>query len=327
MNKDKGTAKRQWEEMEKASRISWIILSFLIAVGMIIICIWQGATKKEPVSTNASVLEVLPLEEAYEKNQEITEIFQALTPEELAGDPFLTNYEAEDKETLLPVYQCNLQKPQKDIMEQERKLPLEYSGAKGVSQGFEEKEKDIEDYLRRMYQKEFFEGEIQAAFTGTGLDEELKSNYQVSFYPQGTNVEETLLNYSMKRVVIDIQEDGKIIAVHKDAEYDFVKIGDYPIIGENMARQLLDEGRYFTNVPGDYPGEESIVMCEILYRNDGSSLKIPYYRFLIELPKTESEEDTPGDLTKYGAYYVPAIDGKFLDNLSLWHEIVEDQTL
>ncbi len=43
---------------------------------------------------------------------------------------------------------------------------------------------------------------------------------------------------------------------------------------------------------------------------------LPYYRFLVELP----EEYQPGDksLKDFGAYYVPAVEGKYITNMPLW---------
>jgi hypothetical protein len=41
---------------------------------------------------------------------------------------------------------------------------------------------------------------------------------------------------------------------------------------------------------------------------------MPYYKFLIELPPMQREDG----LKDFGAYYVPAIMAKYIENMPLW---------
>lgn len=40
---------------------------------------------------------------------------------------------------------------------------------------------------------------------------------------------------------------------------------------------------------------------------------MPYYRFYVELPEEESD-----GMKTYGAYYVPAVEEKYISNMPLW---------
>ena len=203
-----------WTQLEKRSRIGWIVLSVALAAAIILICILQGATKKQPVEDGTAELSVLHLEDTYTEVSDTPEIYSAADPDELCTE----------KPWRVPVL-----------------IP-------GVEEG---------------------------AF--------------------GT--------------VYERLESGALSP-----------IGNYPVIEQERAQQLLSEGRYFTNVPGDFPGEDAVVSGELLYRNDGSKIVIPYYRFIIALEEDE-EEEIPGQVKQYGAFYVPAVEGEYLDNLSIWHEI------
>ena len=52
-----------------------------------------------------------------------------------------------------------------------------------------------------------------------------------------------------------------------------------------------------------------------MYRKaDYDEYFIPYYRFYVELPEAEADHD----LNTYGAYYVPAVQEKYIANMPLW---------
>ena len=205
-----------WADLEKRTRIGWIVLSVLLAVAIVIICIWQGATKSGQVR-DAQELVVLHLADTFQNTSETPEIYWADSLEALR-----------------------------------KKLP------------WKDRVKTVKDVDGQSYCK-----------------------------------------------VYERQETGRLLY-----------LGNYPILEQERAGQLLSEGRYFTNVPGDFPGEDAVVLGDLVYRDDGSKIVIPYYRFLLELPENEEEEKEEKDNTEkqYGAYYVPAVEGEYLDNLSIWHE-------
>lgn len=99
------------------------------------------------------------------------------------------------------------------------------------------------------------------------------------------------------------------------------KIGEYPVITSDDARELLLEGKYISTVPSEYLFEgavnaEHIAKVELVYRTENTSkIFMPYYRFYVEL----NSEDTPEGLTNYGAFYVPAIDSEYLSDFPIWN--------
>ena len=62
------------------------------------------------------------------------------------------------------------------------------------------------------------------------------------------------------------------------------------------------------------PGKEHIAKVELVYRVGAyEQVWLPYYRFLVELPEEFRPEDK--ELHDFGAYYVPAVEGKYIANM------------
>ena len=93
------------------------------------------------------------------------------------------------------------------------------------------------------------------------------------------------------------------------------KIGDYPIISPDKAQELLAESHYLTSVPYEFPGEAYVKKVELVYRTGAlETYYMPYYRFYVELP----EETQENGLITYGAYYVPAVESRYISNMPTW---------
>lgn len=101
------------------------------------------------------------------------------------------------------------------------------------------------------------------------------------------------------------------------------KLGDYPIITAEEAKESLLQGEYLTSVPRELPGEDYVRAAELVYR-DGrlEEYYMPYYRFYVELPEEELSreelEEGQEPLIPYGAYYVPALPKEYLTNLTVY---------
>lgn len=94
-----------------------------------------------------------------------------------------------------------------------------------------------------------------------------------------------------------------------------MKVGDYPIIDSQQAKELLSKGNYITTAPYEMPGLEYVEKVELGYRaGEREAYFMPYYRFYVELPEDERENG----LKTYGAYYVPAVDGAYISNMPTW---------
>jgi len=125
--------------------------------------------------------------------------------------------------------------------------------------------------------------------------------------------QEDLLNYCFDYVEFAPDDDGNLMLIRLNNGLSSAeKVGDYPIISQEEALKLLLEGHYATSVPYAVHGKESVVGAELVYRNGrGEQMFLPYYRFFVEL----SDPQLENNLKDYGAYYVPAVEGRFIENM------------
>lgn len=310
------------------------ILLAILLIFVVGICIYQGVTQEQPVANGDPDLEVLTLADTFQNTEPAPEIYYASNADELSsGNPWVEPDETEEaeEEIRFPVFR---KKPQMEVYPDETQLENE-----GMLQGeripeniMREFSADTSDesgrqalvvYLQVKYASYMQENYDSAAFYGLGYDSGSGCrNYKIVFYRGMKEEQENLLEFCLNKTVVFFNELGEIDSIYRNSLTELEEIGEYPVIREEQARQLLDEGRYFTNVPGDCPGEEAVVGGEIVYRNDGSDILIPYYRFLLKLP----EEAETAEKCAYGAFYVPAVKGEYLNNISIWHEVEESNT-
>ena len=124
---------------------------------------------------------------------------------------------------------------------------------------------------------------------------------------------EDILNYSFRQVDFAPNDAGNLMLIRL---YDDLacteKLGDYPIISLAEARAALLDGQYVTTVPYDFPGEANVYGGELVYRGSRTEqVFIPYYRFYVDLShEFPNWDDT--DLKNFGAYYVPAVEHRYL---------------
>ena len=139
-----------------------------------------------------------------------------------------------------------------------------------------------------------------------------KFNRRYEIYDAAGDPVEQILNYHFRQVSFAPDDEGKLLVIRKkDALLKAEKIGDYPIISVEKARERLLAGHYQTSVPADFPGADKIAKVELMYRSgSGEEVFLPYYRFYVLLPsgtKGVPPEDSETGLKTYGAYYVPAL--------------------
>lgn len=148
-------------------------------------------------------------------------------------------------------------------------------------------------------------------------DRDIYGRYHQTYkvYDASGNAEQQLLNYYFHSADFNLDDGGKLRSIRiQDALAVAEKIGDYPIITEEEARQKLFAGDYLTTVPYPVQGKAAVVMTQLVYRDSRMEENyLPYYRFYVELPEDifESEALANG-LKQYGAYYVPAVSEDYL---------------
>lgn len=122
-----------------------------------------------------------------------------------------------------------------------------------------------------------------------------------------------ILNYNLQYAEFILDENGSLLSVYIcNSFYGAEKIGDYPVISVNKAKEELVKGNCISSVPYDFPGEEYVEGVELIYKHGRRESIAPYYRFIVELPEAPSVN---GEIKNYGAYYVPAIKDKYISEI------------
>jgi len=142
-----------------------------------------------------------------------------------------------------------------------------------------------------------------------------QQGYSLEFFDGAGDDTQQLLNYNLRRTAFYCNDQGELFLIRIYRPDLSEKSGDYPIISLGEAAALLEEGRYITTVPYGMPGAAWVRKAELIYRSGGGEAYLmPYYRFYVELP----EEERENGMKTYGAYYVPAVEEKYIENMPVW---------
>ena len=179
------------------------------------------------------------------------------------------------------------------------------------------------EYLQDAYSSLIGWDEPMLAVTGGGYDIYANQSYGVEFFNGEGDLTEKILNFNFDRIVFYGDSHGNQLKRIRIFQPDrSQKLGDYPIINAEKARELLLEGKYVTSVPYEVSGEEYVASVELVYSTgEMDEYFMPYYRFYVELPeeRNANQEVQERGLLTYGIYYVPAVEEKYLDGKPLWH--------
>lgn len=184
------------------------------------------------------------------------------------------------------------------------KLPEEYSLSNLAS------EKEANEAVA--YLLEYFSGLLKAdnLIPDAYVDCDLVGNRWVKYRAVGSGEEiNNIVEYYFNQVNFYFDEEKGLTGLRYGDERETAKyLGEYPIITVEGAKELLKQGKFISNygisaVEGDVITDDKIydVMLEYRVLNTCEYFQ-PYYRFYVKL------EGGFG----YGAFYVPAIEGKFL---------------
>ena len=193
------------------------------------------------------------------------------------------------------------------------KLPEEY-GFTYVNPSDEEAG-NATDYLIKKFNAFLsFKKPQKALFADYTFDGNRNRSYYV--YDASGDIMEQILNYNFNKGEFAPDDNGNLMLIRKDnILFSAEKIGDYPMITSEEALKLMLNGNYITTVPEKMPGKEYVAKTELVYKTSSANeTYLPYYRFLVELPDMRQENG----LKTYGAYYVPAVQRKYLTNMPLW---------
>lgn len=189
------------------------------------------------------------------------------------------------------------------------RLPAEYSFHHFSSR---QELEQVAQYLSGQYASLIGMQKPQLNITGGDYNIYLQQGYQLEFFEGAGGALDRLLGYSFKRIAFYCDDEGALFLVRLFQTDLSEKVGDYPAITAQQAEKLLLEGHYLTSVPCEMPGAAYIKKVELLYPVRGQEKEfLPYYRFYVELP----EEERENGLKTYGAYYVPAIESRYIANM------------
>lgn len=177
----------------------------------------------------------------------------------------------------------------------------------------------VAEYLKEKY-KDFIEmDKPQVNIHGGDYSIYLEQSYDIELYDGSGNIVNQIINYNFNRVAFYGNDSEKLWLARVWQPDLSGKVGDYPIITTEEAKELLRKGNYITTVTERFPElEKYVAKIELQYRTGiYEQYFMPYYYFLVELPA----EEFPGienGLKTYGAYYVPAVKGEYLSNMPVW---------
>ncbi len=146
-------------------------------------------------------------------------------------------------------------------------------------------------------------------------------------YEKGETVEQSVVNYTLKKMRFTHSENGEIRSVNINTQQRFSeKLGDYPVISFDEAKEKLLDGQYVSSVDevsyiSSGRVEERLIrkVDIIYYTGNNQQLFMPYYRFYIWLNLLPFERTgLPEDYEHYGFFYVPAVPEEYFVNYELF---------
>lgn len=195
-------------------------------------------------------------------------------------------------------------------------IPKEYSVG---FQASDEEVKNTIEFLSNQYTKLLGFEEVATVSWGEYTFSGEFFRRRFSAYDSSGDDVTDILNYHFNQTDFLIDFDGKLSGIRISHGLSLAeKIDDYPIISVEDAINHLLEGNYQTTVPYEMPGREAIAKIELGYRTGPlEETFLPYYIFYILLPQDSNVEMADG-LNMYGVYYVPAIEGKYIENMPVY---------
>lgn len=190
-------------------------------------------------------------------------------------------------------------------------LPEQYNFGENASY---EDNVAVAEYLKSEYSELIGMNNPQANIYDGDYTFDAQQIFLLEFFDAPEDKTEQIVNYNFNRVGFYGNTDGTLFLARVFRPDLSKKIGDYPIISAEQAKELLLNGHYMTTVPYEISEEELIKKVELVYQdNRYQEYYIPFYRFYVELPEKQLENG----LKSYGAYYVPAIESSYISDMPI----------
>ena len=142
--------------------------------------------------------------------------------------------------------------------------------------------------------------------------------YRYKVYEGSGEVKAKLLNRQYNSTEFTYNETGDISTIKIENKLSCATwVGDYPIISDNQARELLCEGHYFTQGRSDFSVDETLIEgWEMVYPSSNQpEIMIPYYCFYVKNVNEIITDQDGRQLTLYQKCYVPAVAERYIENM------------
>lgn len=178
----------------------------------------------------------------------------------------------------------------------------------------------VAEYLKTEYKDVLqFDSPLINVYGG-GYDINFEQSYHIEFFDAGASDVERIVNYNFNRIAFYGGSEGKLWLARIFRPDLSGKVGDYPIITLDEAKELLSNGKYVTSTRREMPGMEYVKKAELvympntIYSYDSNQYIMPYYCFYVEMPDQKYKDA----LNTYASYYVPAVRGEYISDMPAW---------
>lgn len=180
----------------------------------------------------------------------------------------------------------------------------------------------IEQLIKHPRLKEVFDFsqaniDVQRRYGFYDIDQTYRPSWEIKVSNGKGSQTNKLVNNQLNAIDISASEDGYLSKIAIEFKNTKQKIGNYPIISLEEAKQQLIKGHYITSswFQGDI---EHISYVEMVYfKNNSLDYFMPFYKFYMPLKDQDMVIKHDDRLVTYVAYYVPAIHSDYLGGISL----------
>lgn len=186
--------------------------------------------------------------------------------------------------------------------------------------------KDVEKRIKRLIEQSKIKGifdfqeaiiDVNKGYNLSEVDQSYKPSWDIKVSDGKGSQTNKLVNNQLNAISIWASEDGYLSTIAIEFKNTKQKIGNYPIISLEEAKQQLIKGHYITSSwsLGDI---EQISYIEMVYfKKKNLDFFIPFYKFYMPLKNQDMIIKHDDKLITYVAYYVPAIHSDYLDGIFL----------
>ena len=166
----------------------------------------------------------------------------------------------------------------------------------------------IAKQLQEMFPKICGVDKYQYDINGGDYTIDGRQKWRIAFVLKKESVEEkNIINYNFHRIEVSLDENNNVYSITVHNENLNNKIGDYPIMTVEEAKNRLLEQRYWMSATYP-PNQDNISKIELIYKTSNyHKYYAPYYRFWVS-----NGEKMQNGLEIYSAFYISAIEEKYL---------------